>query len=49
MQEGTLALMQMAKTAAACVEYAKAGVFYISVVTDPTLVGLLPVIPHWEM
>lgn len=39
MQEGTLALMQMAKTAAACVEYTKAGPFYISVVTDPTFGG----------
>ncbi len=39
MQEGTLALMQMAKTAAACAEYAKAGIFYISVVTDPTFGG----------
>ena len=39
MQEGTLALMQMAKTAAACVEYTKTGVFYISVVTDPTFGG----------
>ncbi len=39
MQEGTLALMQMAKTAAACVEYTKSGVFYISVVTDPTFGG----------
>ena len=39
MQEGTLALMQMAKTAAACAEYTKAGVFYISVVTDPTFGG----------
>lgn len=39
MQEGTLALMQMAKTAAACAEYAKEGVFYISVVTDPTFGG----------
>ena len=39
MQEGTLALMQMAKTAAACAEYAKSGVFYISVVTDPTFGG----------
>ena len=38
MQEGTLALMQMAKTAAACTEYAKSG-FYISVVTDPTFGG----------
>jgi len=39
MQEGTLALMQMAKTAAACTAYAKEGVFYISVVTDPTFGG----------
>ncbi len=39
MQEGTLALMQMAKTAAACAVYAKNGVFYISVVTDPTFGG----------
>lgn len=39
MQEGTLALMQMAKTAAACAEYAKNGGFYISVVTDPTFGG----------
>ncbi len=39
MQEGTLALMQMAKTAAACAEYTKKGVFYISVVTDPTFGG----------
>lgn len=39
MQEGTLALMQMAKTAAACTEYAKNGGFYISVVTDPTFGG----------
>ena len=39
MQEGTLALMQMAKTAAACTEYANKGGFYISVVTDPTYGG----------
>ena len=39
MQEGTLALMQMAKTAAACTEYTKNGGFYISVVTDPTFGG----------
>ena len=39
MQEGTLALMQMAKTAAACAEYAKNGGFYISIVTDPTFGG----------
>ena len=39
MQEGTLALMQMVKTAAACTEYAKKGGFYISVITDPTFGG----------
>ena len=39
MQEGTLALMQMAKTAAACAQYAKNGGFYISIVTDPTFGG----------
>lgn len=39
MQEGTLALMQMAKTAAACTEYTNNGGFYISVVTDPTFGG----------
>ena len=39
MQEGTLALMQMAKTAAACVKHSQAGLFYISVITDPTFGG----------
>ena len=39
MQEGTLALMQMAKTAAACSEYINNGGFYISIVTDPTFGG----------
>ena len=39
MQEGTLALMQMAKTAAACVKHAEAGLCYISVMTDPTFGG----------
>lgn len=39
MQEGTLALMQMAKTAAACTEYTKNGGFYISILTDPTFGG----------
>lgn len=39
MQEGTLALMQMAKTAAACSVYTNNGGFYISVVTDPTFGG----------
>ena len=39
MQEGTLALMQMAKTAAACVKHSQAGLFFISVLTDPTFGG----------
>ena len=39
MQEGTLALMQMAKTAAACVRHSEAGLFFISVLTDPTFGG----------
>ena len=39
MQEGTLALMQMAKTAAACVKHSEAGLFFISVLTDPTFGG----------
>lgn len=39
MQEGTLALMQMAKTVVACVEHAQANLFYISVMTDPTFGG----------
>lgn len=39
MQEGTLALMQMVKTAAACTEYTKNGGFYISILTDPTFGG----------
>lgn len=39
MQEGTLALMQMAKTAAACAAYTKSGVLYVSVATDPTFGG----------
>ncbi|HHZ93746.1 TPA: acetyl-CoA carboxylase carboxyl transferase subunit beta [Candidatus Poribacteria bacterium] len=39
MQEGTLALMQMEKTAAACVRHAEAGLFHLSIVTDPTFGG----------
>ena len=39
MQEGTLALMQMSKTAAASVRHAEAGLCYISVMTDPTYGG----------
>jgi acetyl-CoA carboxylase carboxyl transferase subunit beta len=39
MQEGALSLMQMAKTSAACVRHAEAGLCYISVMTDPTFGG----------
>jgi acetyl-CoA carboxylase carboxyl transferase subunit beta len=39
MQEGTLSLMQMAKTASACVKHAEVGLCYISVMTDPTFGG----------
>jgi acetyl-CoA carboxylase carboxyl transferase subunit beta len=40
MQEGTLALMQLAKTCAALGRLADAGVPYISVMTDPTTGGV---------
>ncbi len=40
MQEGTLALMQLAKTVAALVRLAEAGVPYVSVMTDPTTGGV---------
>jgi acetyl-CoA carboxylase carboxyl transferase subunit beta len=40
MQEGTVALMQMAKTADAVREMNEAGVPYISVLTDPTTGGV---------
>jgi acetyl-CoA carboxylase carboxyl transferase subunit beta len=40
MQEGLLALMQMAKTSAALARLAEAGVPYISVLADPTTVGV---------
>jgi len=39
MQEGTIALMQMAKTSAACVKLTEAGLLYISVITNPTMGG----------
>jgi acetyl-CoA carboxylase carboxyl transferase subunit beta len=41
MQEGTLALMQMAKVAAALARLAEAGLPYVSVLTDPTTGGVL--------
>ncbi|MDA8443154.1 MAG: acetyl-CoA carboxylase, carboxyltransferase subunit beta [Peptococcaceae bacterium] len=40
MQEGTLALMQMAKTSAALARLSAAGLLYISVLTDPTFGGV---------
>ena len=40
MQEGILSLMQMAKTTAALTKLDKAGLLYISVLTDPTYGGV---------
>jgi acetyl-CoA carboxylase carboxyl transferase subunit beta len=40
MQEGLLSLMQMAKTSAALTQLAKAGLPFISVLTDPTMGGV---------
>lgn len=40
MQEGTSALMQMAKTSAALKRHSDAGLLYISVLTDPTTGGV---------
>lgn len=40
MQEGLISLMQMAKTAAALKRHSEAGLFYISVLTDPTTGGV---------
>jgi acetyl-CoA carboxylase carboxyl transferase subunit beta len=39
-QEGTISLMQMAKTSAALARLADAGVLYISLLTDPTTAGI---------
>lgn len=41
MYEGVLSLMQMAKTSAALARHAKAGMLYISIVTNPTMGGVL--------
>ncbi|EJF00749.1 acetyl-CoA carboxylase, carboxyltransferase subunit beta [Liquorilactobacillus mali] len=40
MQEGILSLMQMAKISAAVKQHSKAGLFYITVLTDPTTGGV---------
>jgi acetyl-CoA carboxylase carboxyl transferase subunit beta len=39
-QEGTISLMQMAKTSAALSRLAGAGVLYVSLLTDPTTAGI---------
>jgi len=41
MYEGMLSLMQMAKTSAAIARYQDAGGFYISVLTHPTMAGVM--------
>ena len=40
MQEGTLSLMQMAKTSGAVKRHSDAGNFYLTVLTDPTTGGV---------
>lgn len=40
MQEGILSLMQMAKTSAAVRRHSDSGLFYLTVLTDPTLGGV---------
>lgn len=41
MYEGLFSLMQMAKTSAAIAKYNKAGLLYISVLTNPTMAGIM--------
>lgn len=41
MQEGILSLMQMAKTSAHLAELAKAGIPYITILTHPTMAGVM--------
>ena len=40
MQEGLLSLMQMAKTSGAVLRHSQAGLFYCTVLTDPTTGGV---------
>ena len=40
MQEGLLSLMQMAKTSAAVRRHSDAGLFYLTLLTDPTAGGV---------
>ena len=41
MQEGILSLMQMAKTSAALARLSEAGIPYISILTNPTMAGVM--------
>ena len=41
MQEGVISLMQMAKTSAAIAELKKQGLLYISLLTNPTMGGVM--------
>ena len=41
MYEGTISLMQMAKTCAALARHSQAGLLYISVLTNPTMGGIM--------
>ena len=41
MYEGMFSLMQMAKTSAALSKHNKAGCFFISVLTNPTMAGIM--------
>lgn len=41
MYEGLFSLMQMAKTSAAIAKYNKAGLLYVSVLTNPTMAGIM--------
>lgn len=41
MQEGIMSLMQMAKVSAAVAQHADAGLFYLTVLTDPTTGGVM--------
>ena len=40
MQEGLVSLMQMAKTSAAVKRHSDAGLFYLALLTDPTMGGV---------
>ena len=40
MQEGITSLMQMAKTSAALERHSKAGLLYVSILTEPTTGGV---------